>query len=107
MSCTIAPFPKVQPPRDLAYFLFTPCPLCLAPSPKPKLLAGHEWAALSLSEIGFVLDDRGMSWRIDGTCLGRQRSVLLAKGTQHLLTQKWFFSLKFLTYRLPVNGLPG
>lgn len=45
-----------------------------------------------------------MCWRVDGAYLSGQRAVL-AKGTQHSVTEKCFFSLRLLTYRLCVKKL--
>ena len=92
-------FPKVQPST-----VTLPVHFALSASPKLKLVAGQEWAATFLSETSLILDDGRMCWRVDGAFLSGQRSVL-AKGTQHLVTEKCFFSLRLLTYRLCVKKL--
>ena len=91
--------PKVQPST-----VILPVHFASSPSPKLKLVPGQEWAATFLSETNLISDDGRMCWRVDGACLSGQRSVL-AKGTQYLVTEKWFFSLRLLTYRLCVNKL--
>ena len=68
------------------------CPFCLDPSPKWQ---GRNGQPLFLSETSLVSDDGRMCWRVDGACLSGQRSVL-AEGTQHLVTEKWFFSPRLL-----------